>query len=179
MDRIVKLYLEKLDMQREEIFQKLEEVDEDLLWKQPGPKKWSIGEQLDHVRALTKFMRRFIFILWPLLFILGWLRRHNPYVAGIDNVYERPGFPMNVGWLWPPKYTPNNPASLLVLKQALEEEHDKVKNFYKGKADNVLGNAPLYDPAIGWLNMLQVLRVGIHHDKHHFKVAEEILGKLE
>lgn len=175
---VVKQYLEQMDRQREEIFCRLESVDPDLIWKRPAPKKWSVGEQLDHTRAIVRFVRRFIALLWPLVWLVGWLRRHRPFVIEIDDVYERPGFPLNVGWLWPPKYTPEKPASLNELKRALEEEHQKVRAFYGTKPVNVLGNAPLYDPAIGWLNMIQVLRVGLHHDAHHHKVVEGILVKF-
>ncbi|EEG76233.1 DinB family protein [Dethiobacter alkaliphilus] len=179
MGNITDQYLAILEQQREEMFQTLEKVDENLIWQRPKPGKWSIGEQIDHLRAITKFMRRFIAVLWPLLFLMGWIRRNKSYDAEMDDVYERPGFPMNVGWLWPPKYKPENPVSVAVLKQALGEEHDNVKSFYRNKPEHILGNALVYDPAIGWLNMLQVLRVGIHHDAHHYKVIKGILESLE
>ncbi len=176
---VVTVYLDLLDRQRNEVFSQLEQVDQDLLWKRLSPGKWSIGEQLDHTRAITRFMRRFITLIWPFLFLTGWLRRNRAYEADIDDVYERPGFPLNVGWLWPPKYTPDKPVPLSILKQALEDEHGKVKALYKSKPVEVLGNALLYDPAIGWLNLLQVLRVDIHHDAHHYRVVQEILKSLE
>lgn len=53
-----------------------------------------------------------------------------------------------------------------------------MRAFYGSKPPDILGNAPLYDPAISWMNMVLVLRVGLHHDAHHHKVVEEILEKL-
>jgi len=39
-----------------------------------------------------------------------------------------------------------------------------------------IGNLPLNDPAIGWINMIQALRVGIYHDALHFS---EIQSRLD
>jgi len=107
---------------------------------------------------------------------VGYLRRGRPYQTEIDDVYARPGFPLNVGWLWPPKYTPERPAALAVLHEMMAAEHGRVRRFYAGKDARVLGNTRLYDPAIGCLNMIQALRVGAHHDEHHFVTIRRILG---
>ena len=106
----------------------------------------------------------------------GYVRRRRRYQAGIDDVYARPTFPLNAGGLWPPRYTPERPAALAVLDQMAAAEHGRVRRFYTGKDEAVLGNTPLYDPAIGWLNLIQALRVGVYHDTHHFAAIRRILA---
>lgn len=39
----------------------------------------------------------------------------------------------------------------------------------------MLGNTPLYDPAMGGLNMIQALQVDAHHDEHHFTTIRRLL----
>ena len=87
MGSVTKEYLEMLDIQREEIFEILAGIEQDLIWKRPKPGKWSIGEQLGHLQTITRFMRRFLAILWPLICLIGWLRRTRNFTANIDDVY--------------------------------------------------------------------------------------------
>ncbi len=171
----VDAYLTLLDLQRAEIFAALETVDGARLWQQPGPKEWSAGEHLAHATAALRSFRRMFQTFWAVLAPIGYLRRGRPYETEIDDVYARPGFPLNVGWLWPPRYTPERPATLAVLRELMAAEHGRVRRFYEGKDERILGNTPLYDPAIGCLNMIQALRVGVHHDAHHFATIRRIL----
>jgi hypothetical protein len=39
----------------------------------------------------------------------------------------------------------------------------------------LLGHATVWDPAIGKLNLIQVLRVGAHHDEHHVETIRQLL----
>ena len=92
-----------------------------------------------------------------------------------ENVYLRPDFPMNVGWLWPPRHTPGRPVSLDRLQMELSEVHSRIERFYNSKDPAQLGNLPLWDPAIGSLNMIQALRVGLYHDQLHYDHIRSLL----
>lgn len=173
---VVSEYLALLDMQREAIFAELTKMEEAWLWQRPGMREWSPGEHLAHATAVLRSFRQMFQAFWVMLAPVGHLRRRRPYETEIDDVYARPDFPLNVGWLWPPKYTPQRPASLAVVQEMMAAEHARVRRFYEGKDEDVLGNTPLYDPAIGCLNLIQALRVGAHHDEHHFATIRRILG---
>jgi hypothetical protein len=51
------------------------------------------------------------------------LLRNRPGRSGINDVYVRPGLPLNIGWLWSPKYTPQRPAALKVLFEMIAAVH--------------------------------------------------------
>lgn len=174
-DSVISEYLALLDAQREAIFAELATVDAPRLWQRPAPKAWSVGEHLAHAPAVLRSFRQILRGFWVILAPIGHLRRGRPYNTEIDDVYARPDFPLNVGWLWPPRYTPERPASLATLHELFLDEHRRVRRFYAGKDARVLGNTPLYDPAIGCLNMIQALRVGAHHDEHHFATIRRLL----
>jgi hypothetical protein len=161
-------YLDLMDTQRENMFSQLKNISQDQLWHRPQPEEWSIGENIDHLRVIYTSALTFFKFAWFFLYPLAYLRRDETFQAAIDNVYRRPGFPQNVGWIWPPKYTPNRPIPFSELKQGLVGIHRQVRAFYTSKHAGMLGNLPLYDPAIGWINMIQGLRVGIYHDEMHF-----------
>lgn len=168
-------YLALLDAQREAIFAELATVDAFRLWQRRETKEWSAGEHLAHTPAVLRSFRQILRVVWVVLAPIGYLRRGRPYETVIDDVYARPDFPLNVGWLWPPKYTPEQQVSLTTLYDLIAAEHAQARRFYEGKNERVLGNTPLYDPAIGCLNMIQALRVGAHHDEHHFATIRRIL----
>ncbi len=174
-DLVVDHYLTLLDLQREGIFAELAAVEVARLWQRSGPKEWSVGEHLAHATAVLRSFRQMFQGFWAVLAPVGYLRRGQPYETKIDDVYARPGFPLGVGWLWPPRYTPERPASLTTLHELIAAEHGRVRRFYAGKDERVLGNTPLYDPAIGRLNMILALRVGVHHDEHHFATIRRLL----
>lgn len=161
-------YLDLLDEQRRAIFTEMGHLPQAVLWYRPAPKVWSIGEHLDHTRVINCFTRRLMIVYFPLASPFAFLFRHRPYQAEIDNVYKRPGFPMNVGWIWPPKYTPRRPVSIDFLHEALRNEHAAYRQFYTTHDEQLLGHIVLADPVIGALNLVQWLRVQAYHDAHHF-----------
>jgi hypothetical protein len=175
MEAVIPAYMDLMDTQREEAFAMFRKIPEEQLWQRPLPGKWSVGEHIDHARVLTRSFRRIITGVWYIGVPFASLFRNNPYTTDIDDVYERPGFPVQVGWLWPPRYTPENPASLTTLQQTMEQEHLAVKTFFFNKDEKLLGHIRLYDPVIGWLNLIQCIRVGIYHDAHHFRIAARLL----
>ena len=171
--------LDLLDSQRREVLRRLDGIAEKHLWWRPEPDAWSIGENLDHARLAGRTFRRFLKGLWPLLKLTAWPVRRRPYPTKIDDVYERPGFPLSVGWVWSPRYTPARPAPLATLATNLEAEHNRMRAFYAGKDEHLLGHAWLWGPAMGAVNMIQALRVVAYHDAHHYRTVEERLRALD
>ena len=172
---VVRDYLQRLDDQREALFRDLNTAPEAQLWSRPQPKKWSAGEHLDHTRVFNRFFRRVCLVLWPILLPIAKLRRGRAYATEIDNVYERPSMPTSVGVLWSPYYRSDRPTSVANLHRALAQEHGRLGDFFGDKVERLLGNAYLWDPAIGWLNYIQALRVGIYHDQHHYAAVRRLL----
>ncbi|HUV27003.1 MAG TPA: DinB family protein [Anaerolineales bacterium] len=175
---IVITYLQMMDQQREQLFADLDGLSEDALWQPPAVKEWSVGENLDHLRVINSSNLTLYKITWVLLLPLAKLRYDKPYQVDIDNVYKRPGFPLNTGWMWSPKRTPDKPTSLDALKSNLTKTHQKARKFYTGKDPDYLGHVSMYDPAIGWLNLIQALRVGFYHDELHVEQIQDVLQRL-
>jgi hypothetical protein len=131
-DVIVTTYLEMMDQQREQLLGDLDGLGEESLWQRPAEDEWSIGENLDHLRVINSSTLTLFKITWVLLFPLAKLRYDKPYQTDIDNVYKRPGFPLNTGWIWSPKYTPGKPTFLDVLEDILTNIHQEVRKFFTG-----------------------------------------------
>jgi len=176
----VAAYLDLFDRQREAALASLAGLSEAAIWRQPAPKQWSIGEVLDHLRVLNGQFVAIFRVTWAILAPLARLRRGvaelRPGHVEIDDVYRRPRFPMKVGWMWPPRYTPERPVPLAVLGANLAVVHGRARAFYEGKDPELLAHVSLYDPAIGRLNLVQALRVGVYHDELHF---EQIRAMIE
>jgi hypothetical protein len=86
---------------------------------------------------------------------------------------------MWTGFLWKPKYNPKRPARLVVLQEATQAVHRRAKEFYEGKALDLLGNIYGYDPVIGVVNLIQTLRVGVDHDQLHYDDVIKLAGSLK
>ncbi|USN98314.1 MAG: DinB family protein [Phycisphaeraceae bacterium] len=168
MSACVPGYLDLLDEQRESLFAELGDMPDAVLWYRPGPKVWSIGEHLDHTRVINVCTRRIMMAWVPLAWPFSRPFRRRAFEAEIDDVYKRPRFPMNVGWIWPPKYKPSRPVGVGFLHDALRGEHDAFRRFYGRHDERLLGHVVLPDPVIGALNLVQWLRVQGYHDAHHF-----------
>jgi len=169
MPGVVPRYLDLLDEQREAIFAEIGPMPDAVLWYRPGPKVWSIGEHLDHTRVINCCTRRIMLAYLPVAGILARAARDKPFEAEIDDVYKRPKFPMNVGWIWPPKYKPTRPVTIDFLHGVVRDEHDALRRFYESHDERLLGHVVLPDPVIGALNLVQWLRVQAYHDAHHFE----------
>jgi hypothetical protein len=166
--------LRLMHRQRDELFAHLDGISEDDLWRRPGPRDWSIGENLDHLRVIYMRTLPLLKACWIMQRPFVPLLWRGAYDVAIDNVYRRPNFPQNVGWIWPPAYTPSQPAPREVLEDNLRAVHDQTEAFYADKLPYMLGHTLLYDPAIGRLNLIQALRVGIYHDEMHFATIREL-----
>ncbi len=172
-------YLELMDKQREDLFARIGDIESFQLWKRPGLDSWSMGEHLDHTRVLLRSFRHILAFLWPLLSPYGRLRRNRPYPEDIDDVYQRAGFPLKVGWLWSPRHSAKSPVPAEALHKKLMVEHQAVSDFYKAKKIDIMGNTYLYDPVVGRLNYIQALRTGVYHDEHHYQLALKIFDRLK
>lgn len=172
---VVEQILNLMDGQRDRLFSDLAGITDEQLWFCSGPGVWSIGENIDHLRAIYASMLPLFQAAWVLLSPVARLQRSHPYRVEIDNVYHRPGFPQKVGWMWPPRYTPARPVSLDILCEGVVAIQTRVRAFYSSKDPDLLGHVALWDPAIGTLNLIQALRVGVYHDEVHIASIREMM----
>lgn len=168
MSEVVWGYLKLMDDQREAAFFALDGITDSLLWQRPAPKEWSLGEILDHNYLLMTSSYPIVRWIWKWLGWYGCSKRRRPYQTQIEDVYRNPKFPQWVGFLWTPRYHTRKPVPLDALKSELRDLHGKVRAFYEGKDEDVLGNLYLYDPLFGWCNLIVTLRIGIYHDQLHY-----------
>jgi len=175
----VEQILELMQQQRDNLFVELANITDAQLWFKSSPDEWSIGENIDHMRVLYASMLPMFRIAWAFHLPFAKLRRNRPYRTEIDNVYHRPGFPQKVGWMWPSKYTPARPAAFITLREGIEKIHDQVNEFYRSKEPDLLGQTPLWDPAIGILNLIQALRVGVYHDQIHCESIQALFSRFD
>ena len=168
MQNIIHQHLALLDSQRETAFTALANITDAQLWQRPAPKEWSIGEILDHNYLLIASMLPPVEGLWKYFGWYGRRRRQRLYAVHIEDVYRQPTFPQWVGFLWTPRYNTRKPVAFEDLKAELRDLHVRVRRFYEGKDEDVLGNLYLYDPVFGWCNLIVTLRIGIYHDQLHF-----------
>lgn len=166
---------DRMVSQREEVFAALAGLTDAQLWFRAAPDEWSIGENVDHLRAVYLAFLPWLRAAWAVLHPLARLRRAKPYRIEIDNVYRRPSFPQKVGWLFPSRYTPHRPAPLDVLYAGVHEAHAQASAFYAGKDPDVLGHVVLWDPAIGSVNLIQALRVAVFHDEVHIDSIRQMI----
>lgn len=148
------------------------------LWQRAWSGEWSCSEIIDHMYRVNRSFLSLFRLAWPALRPWAFLRRRLPIDLDIDNVYLRPDFPMRVGRMWPPRYTPTRPASLDSLFLQLQQLHADIRKFYAEKDPRLLGHVPLWDPAIGRLNLITALRVGVYHDELHMLQIDQTLTAL-
>ncbi len=162
-------YLDLMDAQRETVFQVLDGLTDAQLWERPALGEWSIGEILDHNYLLVASFYPVVKFMWHWLGWYGRMRRTRPYATEIGDVYRNPKFPQWVGFLWTPRFNTRKPVPLAQLKQENRDLHRKVREFFEGKDEDVLGNLYIFDPVFGWCNLIISLRIGIYHDQLHFE----------
>ncbi len=172
---VVRDYLAQLHEQRERLFADMAGLSAPEIWFRPNPRTWSIGENLDHLCVINASTLRLVRWAWRILQPWARRRRRLPYAVTIDNVYQRPNFPQNVGWIWPPKHTPLKPIAPAELQANLRAVHTAYEQFYSPREVDLLGHVWLPDPAIGRINLIVTLRIGLYHDELHF---DEIRRRL-
>ena len=168
-DRVIPEYLDLLDEQRETAFQSLEGLAADQIWQRPEPGEWCIGEILNHNRLLFHTLFPMVRFVWRFFRWTGKLWRNRKYHTDIEDPYREKSFPMWTGFIWTPKYGPENPVSIETLQEELRSEHQRVREFYEGKPEDLLGNVFLFDPLFGIFNLIVTLRIGIYHDQLHYE----------
>lgn len=174
----LRTHIALMHRQREELGRQLSTLPGEMLWKQPEPHEWSVGENLDHMVVIYRSFFSLVQLTYSIGMPLARLRRKRPFQTDIDDVYHRPGFPQNVGWMWPPRHSPRKPTTLDALMADMKATHDHVERIYTTKDPNLLGRITVWDPAIGSLNLIQVLRVGIYHDALHVDQINKTLRQI-
>ncbi len=145
---------------------------EDQIWQRPA-REWCIGEILDHnilLIASTCLCR--VCLAFSPLGDAPWSRT---YSASLPDPYRDPRFPMWVGFLWAPIH-PNRRVSLESIQRKMRNL--RVRVFYEGKPEDVLGNVFVYDPYFGCLNLIVTLRIGIYHDQLHNEDIIRLAGAM-
>ena len=178
MSNIVSTYLDLLDVQCESAFTALDGLTEEQIWQRPAPKEWCLGEILDHNFLLICSTLPYVKIAWKVQQRRAEKKHSRPYQTEIEDPYHKDTFPMWVGFLWKPRYTPKHPIQLEQLKKENRDLHATVRAFYWDKDPALLGNAFVYDSLFGLINLIVTLRIGIYHDQLHFedviKMAETL-----
>lgn len=178
MSDIVRNYLDLLDSQREIAFTSLGGLTEEQIWQRPRPKEWCIGEILNHNYLVFSSVFPYVKASWETQKHRAEKRCERTYATEIEDPYRKPSFPMWVGFLWKPRYTPSKPVPLEKLKTENRNLHASVRAFYAEKDPALLGHIFVYDPLLGSLNLIITLRIGIYHDQLHFddvfKIAEAL-----
>jgi hypothetical protein len=168
MSNVVEEYLDLLDSQRENAYALLNGLGAEQLWQRPAPGEWCLGEILDHNYLLIASTFPYVKLAWKLERKRAEKQRLRPYKTEIDDPYRKSTFPMWVGFMWTPRYTPRKRVPLEKLMAENRDLHAAVRRFYTGKDPALLGNAFVYDPLFGWINLIVTLRIGIYHDQLHF-----------
>ena len=181
MTEIVKQYLDLLDSQRETAFAALDGLTEFQIWLRPEPKEWCLGEILDHNYLLIASTIPLVRLAWRLQHRAAYRKRSKPYSTEIDDPYHKASFPMWVGFLWKPRFTPDRQVPLDKVMDENRVLHAVVRSFYESKDPDLLGHVHVFDPLFGFINLIVTLRIGIYHDQLHFddvlKRAEELKSR--
>jgi hypothetical protein len=179
--QIIPKYLDRLDAQREAAYQSLEGLTPEQIWQRPAPGEWCIGEILNHTVLLVRSMSPLVALTWR---FFRWTARFWPeqgYRTDRADPYRKDSLIMRFGFFWNPKYTPDNPVPLAVLKEEQDAVHQKVRAFYTGKPEPVLGRVYLFDPMLGFVNLIVTLRIGLYHDQLHYedviRMAADLRGR--
>ncbi len=179
MDNVVSKYLDLLDSQREAAFSALDGLSEQQIWQRPGPRQWCLGEILDHNFLLINSTLPYVQWAWRMQQRRSQRRRDYPYKTSIDDPYRKISFPMWVGFLWKPRYTPSHPVPLDDLLKENRNLHGSIRAFYSDKEEALLGNTFVYDPLFGSINLIITLRIGIFHDQLHFDDVMKMAALLK
>jgi hypothetical protein len=179
MNPIVPTYLDLMNRQTNEIFSEVKKLSKEQLWQRPSPKEWSAGEILNHNHLMLKTSFQAILFSWNLFHGLAKLLRNRSYASETDNIYLRKRFPMWVGFMWRPIYTPRNPVPLATLKTEAKDLQTHIRGFYSGMDEDLLGNVYIYDPIFGRVNLIVMLRIGIYHDELHYTDIRKMVNALK
>jgi hypothetical protein len=166
---IVEQYLDLMDEQREQVFNVLAGITRAQLWQRPAPKEWCIGEILNHNVLLLKSIFPVVRFSWRCFRWTAKMLKSRDYQTTIEDPYRKDKFPHWAGFLWTPKYTPERSVPLETLITETRQMHQAVRDFYADKDQAMLGRIFLFDPLLGFMNLIVTLRIGIYHDQLHYE----------
>jgi hypothetical protein len=174
MKPVIPTYLDLMSRQTNETFALISKLSGEQIWRRPAPKEWSIGEILNHNQLMMKSNLAAIMFSWNLFHKRAKRLRTRPYASETENIYLRKRFPMWVGFLWRPIYSPKHPVPLATLKAETKEIHGQIRGFYTGEDEDILGNVYIIDPVFGRVNLIGMLRIEIYHDELHYKDVKKL-----
>ena len=157
----------RLYAQRRPIYAALEPLALDSLWRRPQSGKWSLGETLQH---LTKMMRLFRWAVAVALFFerpFARARRSRSYPTHSRDLFT--GRALRAPFLIRPS-TPVRPLSRVEVVSLLEKETEQLARMLENEEEGVLGHVWMWDPVMGWQNLLQVVDLLAIHESHHFHI---------
>ena len=165
---MVDSYLDLIDTLCEDAFTSLRGLSHDQVWRRPALKEWGIGEILKHIYLLTSSTFPYVKFSWKSLPWFGNWRRSKPHQTDIPDLYRDGKFPMWVGFLWTPRHPPRKPVPIEVLFKEMRDLHQRVRDFYSDKDEDLLGQIYLFHPYFEFLNLIVTQRLGAYHDQLHF-----------
>ncbi|CAM4333245.1 DinB family protein [Lacicoccus alkaliphilus] len=139
--------------------------------KRAVPDKWSIGEVIYHCYLLVKFTRQFSQIYLPAARAavkIGGMKaeEHDDHM---DNIYAGPT--MKAPKILEPDM--GREYSKGELRLMLEEETEKLKVLVQDLTDTEAYTIRYPDPVPDYPNIVQAMKVGLIHEKHHYNVLME------
>lgn len=159
----------ELEALRDHYF-KTEEFNGDI-YKRAEPDKWSIGEVIYHCYLLLRLTRQFSQVYLPAarLFIKAGGIKTAEQNGHMHNIYAGPT--MKAPKILEPKM--DRRYSKGELRLMLEEETEKLKKQVTGLSDREAYTIRYPDPVPNWPNVVQMIKVGYIHEKHHYNVLME------
>lgn len=166
MNHEIEKAFKELEALRDDYFQ-TEEFNGDI-YNRAEPDKWSIGEAIYHCYLLVKLTRQFSEVYLPMakLFIkIGGIKAREQN-GHMHNIYAGPT--MKAPKILEPKM--ERRYSKGELRLMLEEETEKLKSMVSGLTDREAYTIRYPDPVPGWPNVVQMIKVGLIHEQHHYDV---------
>ena len=166
MNREIEKTFEELEALRNHYFS-TKEFNGDI-YKRAVADKWSIGEVIYHCYLLLRFTRQFSQIYLPAAraaIKIGGIKagEHNGHM---DNIYAGPT--MKAPKILEPDM--ERRYSKGELRLMLEEETEKLKVLVEDLTDTEAYTIRYPDPVPDYPNVVQAIKVGLIHEKHHYNV---------
>ncbi|KGX90734.1 hypothetical protein N781_06670 [Pontibacillus halophilus JSM 076056 = DSM 19796] len=158
-----------LDERREQVFQYVDELNDQVALAKPSLEEWSIMETLEHLYLMEKY-------------IVG-LINHAIQHGDVRQSEEKPlhritdrSYKVQA----PEQAVPNGEfTSLSEVKAAMERNREATMFLIHNKEAEVLQNRTFPHPAFGELNLEQWLEFLGWHELRHLDQMKDIQGKLQ
>ena len=156
-----------MEAQRQPIQVAAEALSPEAVWARPEAERWSIGENLQHLKKMMGLFRRVSRVALVMERPLARVRHGRPFPIQARNVFSgrarRAPFPIR----------PRRPATAqtsTALMQDLERETHELMRLLRGEEEAVLGHVWLWDPVMGRQNLIQVVHLLALPEEHHFDI---------